>query len=1206
MLLMALMLAGIGQATADKVTVLTEDFSGATNIFGVTNTTLTAGQAAVYDTKLSGFDNVLAVCNTTAEGTIANAEGQPIAIDGIVTAEWDAFHGYFSGSTSTTVSLLNSNGEVLASYTYAASSCTISAATIGGESVPNFASFGLQNQNGFGGNGKPYTATGNPHISMEITARGGVTMVFSKNGSTVKTLLGSIGNMKKDVAKIVVKSSVNNTDRCYAIDNIKVSTEELAVDPNYVEAIASVAITGADKMTFGPTPDEAYSNPYTVTIVGTDGTIITEDNISEKVTDFKVTWDIEGFKTENDTEGQYCDSYGAFSVNNAAKAATTFELRNVPMNFFGKMTATITYNGTTHKAQKYVLAQGDLTTAAGQVLPLAGYPADFSSYPAALAGYTVTKETYGGGSDLIAGGWCVAGSDSHSATLMADQDGRKYIRVTSATLKKSHVMTKTIDAPKGQLVFSTLLRFNNAGAVVTLTSGYPFWSSSKYTCPVSLNFNGSKITLNGTTLNNGSEAAQFSTAAWYQVVMAADKTTETCYAMVYTADGQLLGESGIVKWAETSNPTFFSIGMGNNNTGSVDMGAYSVYEPTADTETYKLEADKTTLSIPQKEQAQLTASLSDKNGYPIIGLATWSVVEEDMQQGIIITPDANDSHKATVSMAETAEAGTATVLVNIGGSTKTIELTVTSSAESIKFTKSTTGVSIPMDASEVATAEFAAIVIDGEGNDMQRTVTLAAYDKSGTTQLTGTEGISFDAATGILSVSGTAAPMQLTIRATGTNTNGETLTKSVSVNVHGMKFDFGTAAEGALAEGFTAVEATTTYNATFGYGIKSGTVAAGGSASATDATSDYLEGDMQFDIKVQKGNFYTIEITYQGKLTTGYINSDLAGYELGTNSAMATATYTIPATTDVIDLHIAASGDSKAQIAQISVTKQAPRQKRGKRVVHHVGDSTSANNGSWAYRLKNIVGSTFPELDALCEFQNNGAGGRNLSTYYTQGKLAGVLRDIYPDDILMFGNNGTNGMGNSFEADMNYYLDAAEALGAKIIINSYTPHGAVSSYAGGYNQTTNTFDSYRKDSYETIVRRVAEERKQNDDNYLGFVEIGKNADAIFNAYVADYAANGHASADAAAQAIISCFTDHNHYSNGTLACDLMLGGYSTCQSEGIVAQLVALLKGEIATAISKTAAQQADSTQIYSLSGQKVSKPAKGLYIIGGKKVVIK
>ena len=106
---------------------------------------------------------------------------------------------------------------------------------------------------------------------------------------------------------------------------------------------------------------------------------------------------------------------------------------------------------------------------------------------------------------------------------------------------------------------------------------------------------------------------------------------------------------------------------------------------------------------------------------------------------------------------------------------------------------------------------------------------------------------------------------------------------------------------------------------------------------------------------------------------------------------------------------------------------------------------------------------------------------------------------------------------------------------------------------------THTFDNYRRDAYDVVVRKVATQRAQSDVGYLGFVEIGQHADAIFNAYVADFKANGYASKDDAAQAIIKCFKDHNHYNQGELACHLMLYGYPTCPKPGIVAQIQTLL-----------------------------------------------
>ena len=1207
MLWIALLAGGVQMHGADVV--LSEDFSGDTNIFGITATGLTGGKATIYDSGLSGFGRVLAVCNATAEGTIAS-DGQPIDFSGkVITLEWDAFHGYLSSGRTTTVSLQNSDGKELVSYVYN-SSGKVTGVKVAGQDIAGFEAFGLQNQNGFGGNGKPYGAMGNPHIAVSMTTRGAVTVAFSKSGKLVKRVVGSLGALTQDVAGMKIDSKVDNADRCYAIDNITVTTEEMALDPNYVEDMESVSIVGANKMTFGPNPDTAADNTYSVRIVGTDGTLITEDNKSEKVSDFRVTWDIEGFQTANDNEGQYCDSYGAFAVNGQGKVATNFLLRNVPMNFYGCLTATVTYHGKTLKASKYVVALGNAATQTSQVLPWSGYPADFSSYPDALVGYQLAGETYGAADDLIVGGWSVAGSDSHQATIAKDADGTKYVRLTASTSRKSHVLTQSIASPGGQLIFKSRLRFNNAGAMVTLTGGYPFWASSRYTCPVSLSFDGKNIKLNGTELALNDAAATFATGNWYDIVLSADKSTETCYAMVCDAEGNLLGQTPTLPWAETSSPTYFSIGMGNENIGSVDIAACEAYVPTIDADSYLLTADKTSVSIPANETASLAATVTDQNGYPITGLATWSILEPDMQQCITLTADAADSHKATLALTEMASAGEATVQVSIGGAVKTLAVSLVSTDDAIKFVESTTSITIPLDAGQVATATFKAQLVNGAGKPYaDAAVTLAAYDRSGMQPYTFGSGITFDAATGQLAVEATAQPCQFTIRATARNSKGDELSKSIGVNVHGLKFDFGQAGDAAVAEGFTEVGTATTYTAANGYGIKSGTATAGGTASTTDATADYLEGAIEFDFKATVGDFYEVEITYQGTLTTGYINGDLAGYELGSSETMTTATLTIPATVEIIDLRIAdTSKGAKARIAQISITKQAKRQKRQKRVVHHIGDSTSANNGSWAYRLARMS-STYSELFALCNFQNNGAGGRNLCTYYAQGKLYNVLKDIYPGDIVMFGNNGTNGMGNSFEADMNYYLDAAEALGAQIIINSYTPHGAVSNYSGGYNAATHTFDSYRRDSYETIVRRVSAEREASDDNYLGFVEIGQHADAAFNAYVADYAKNGYASADAAAQAIITCFTDHNHYSNGTLAGDLMLNGYGTV--EGIVAQLTKLLSQPTAAtvAVSDGATLVNNgivNNEIYNLSGQRVARVAKGLYIIGGRKVVVR
>lgn len=726
--------------------------------------------------------------------------------------------------------------------------------------------------------------------------------------------------------------------------------------------VASVEIEGEESMLFGPSPDEAFNNEYMLKVYDSTKSPISESQLAAD--GFTVTWDIEGFKTSNDTEGQYCDSYGSFTTNGAASLSTNFALRNVPMNFYGRMTATLSAGGKTYKAVKYVVALGNKKKSIGQVLPLAGYPTEYSDYPAELVGYQCIKNTYGDGSDIILGGWNVSGSDGAcKAVLMKEGNTMKYVRFTSATSGKSHLFTKKVDTPKGELTFKTRIRFSASSTMITFTAGYPMWQSKKYSCPISLNHDGSKLTLNGTALKKDGANVTIAKNKWYDIVLYTDKSTEKCAAHVY--DGEtLVACTDTIDWSVKGvAPVYFSIGMDSKILGNVDI-----------------------------------ASCEASKGQ------------------------------------------------------------------------------------------------SGSGDE--------------------------------------------------------------------------------------------------------------------DVTSE-------MNLIVEKGNFYSVEVTYQGVLTTGYINGDLSGYTLGTHTTMKTETYTIPATRNIIDLHVAdADATHVGNITKATATVQAPRQKRKKRVVHHIGDSTSANNGSWAYRLKGLVGTTYPELAALCDFHNDGAGGRNLSTYYAEGKLAAVLNDIYPGDVVMLGNNGTNGMGSNFEADVNYYLNAAEMLGAQVILNSYTPHGAVSSWTSGYNSSTNTFDSYRTDGYETVVRSVASQRAKNDPDYLGFVEIGKNADAAFNAYVKDYEKNGYASADAAAQAIIKCFTDHNHYSNGTLACDLMLNGYGDVK--GIVKQMVEILSEEpepepgtvgIKNANAQSPASAADA--VYSLSGQRLSAGSAiaqqpgTVYIKDGRKVMV-
>lgn len=935
-------------------------------------------------------------------------------------------------------------------------------------------------------------------------------------------------------------------------------------DTEYIEPIISAEIKGNQIMTFGDSPEIAAENKYTLTLTGQNGTIITADTIDSRIDDFNIEWDIDGFKTVNDTD-KYCDSYGEFAEHTNTATEVMFMLRQCDFNFYGKLNATVTYNGETIEASMYVAATGDKSMADNQILPEAGYPSDFDEYPDSLVGYTTLKDTYGG-NDIMVGGWGMSGSDSGDAVIMKEENN-KFLRINCPTSSKSHMFTNSIDTPQKQIIFEQNIRFNGNGCI-TLTSKQPYWTDKEgYTTPVTLEFDGTTIKLNGIAIKNNDIDVTVNKGKWYKIVLSADKTTESCFVKVYDLNGQFVGETDSIAWTENSEPTYYSIGFANKQTGTVDFDAYRAYYPAADISTYTLNISQETLSIPNKDTATLSASVKSKEGYNITGAAEWSILEDDMQD-IIITPDVVDSHKATITLGEGASAGEATVQVNIGGYTKTIKLNITDSAESIKFTSSQGSLAIPLDEKSVNTAKYSAAVINGDGMDLNRNVSLGIYDKNNVNKYNLPDGISFDASAGTISVTSAAVPCVFTVRATGESSDGKILSRSIKVTVHGLSFDFGSGVDESVTEGYTDINPLTTYTVSRGYGIE-GSAKAEGTPSIDNAESDYLSGDFTFKAKVTKGKHYRVKIAFSGDLVSEYVSEALSGHERTLAAEGTTHTgytvkteeiteqvYDIPVVDDVMDLKF-----SGARVAYISIEK-VEKTAAEKPNIWSVGDSTIGNSGSYAYNLARDQ-ANYPEFTALADYHNNGKGSRNLKTYYTQGWLDNILINIRPGDIVTIGNMGTNpgGMsGTQFKAPLDYYVDACLAMGAKVILTSYTPHGCVEGYEYVYDKTTHTFHGCREDAYDSLGIRVIYEERKDDPDILGFIDIGLNADNAFNEYVADYAKNGYENEDAAAKAIMDCFGDHNHYGNGgrsQLAGDLMLNGYGT--APGIVSELVRVL-----------------------------------------------
>lgn len=951
-------------------------------------------------------------------------------------------------------------------------------------------------------------------------------------------------------------------------------------DTEYIEPLAAVEFSSFPENGYpvmGADADTPADNIIGVKLIGEIGTDLIE-NPDDRVTDLKVDWKFDGFRTivsdggrpTSDEEGSniYCDSYA--EVKEVNETSVNFALKNQPFNFYGRVTATVTYNGKQISVSKPMTILGNTAGSGSVLLPRGGYVSDFDLYEDTLVGYEATiSPDNKTATDIVTDNWAAYGGNTKKLTI-AEENRKKFLKIQALGTNSSCFAANEIDVPTGQVIISQDVRFYNANSSILYKTANPVtWNDSATT--FSLDFSGTDIKLNG-----GESITAASTGVWYHIVLSADVTSGLCYAMIYDESGKLLGKSESVPFSNAGSlsPKYLCYRTPDASMGELDFNNVTVYVPEIDSSKFSLVSADETLTVPEAGEEASTTTLSasavSTEGYPIIGKAEWTITDDTIT-GVEIIPDSENSQNAVLKVTSDAVAGTLPIRVSVGGATKDIEITLTSSKDSVRFSQFASSISIPLAEGASDEYKYAAEVVDGDGEPIDgKTVTLAMYDRNNINETT-VEGVTFDKETGILTVTSEAKATTIYIRATSTNSNNEPISRAIKVVIHGLAFDFGSDSEEAVTEGYTAVTPSTVYSDTAGYGIE-GSANEGGEPTIDNPDSDYLTGTFKFKAKVDPAKVYNVTINYSGTIASEYVNSDLSGVVL-TNGTKSAVTYTIPVIDDVLDLDFSGS----AVVSSIVIEKQDDKAAGVKPHVYTVGDSTAANNGSWGYVLARDL-ANYTELADIVTFSNNGRGGKNLSSYYTGGELRDrVLTQIRPGDYVMIGDMGTNGMGSNFEESFNYYVDACIAMGAKVILNSYSPHGPMGGFESGYNAETNTFEAYRKDSYDVIVRDIYEERKDSG-SVVGFVDIGKNADTAFNAYVDDYASNGYESRADAANAIIACFTDHNHYSAGPLACQLMIEGYNG--TPGIVSSLVDIISADLENSKIKVTMTKSDTNVI--------------------------
>lgn len=263
------------------------------------------------------------------------------------------------------------------------------------------------------------------------------------------------------------------------------------------------------------------------------------------------------------------------------------------------------------------------------------------------------------------------------------------------------------------------------------------------------------------------------------------------------------------------------------------------------------------------------------------------------------------------------------------------------------------------------------------------------------------------------------------------------------------KFDFGS---GAVANGYTGVDATSAYSAERGYGftdVSKVTVQDRG-------TSDPIKSDFA---KIADGSGFKVDLP-NGDYTVSLVAGDSAGntdIAIKVESMNKVQQNTKPAgeylemSFDIAlvdgQMNFEFSGMA-ANINALVITKQQEREAGNKPAVYLAGDSTMQTyNPYWEPQAG--WGQMFPSFfsDAV-EIKNHSIGGRSSKSFIFEGRLDEILRLIRPGDYLFvqFGHNdATISVPDRYASPADYknylktYIDGVQQRGATPIL--VTPMG---------------------------------------------------------------------------------------------------------------------------------------------------------------------
>ena len=213
------------------------------------NEPLTENTGSFTNAVLMTGTNVNGIVATGGKGTATlsldtdpDAEGvqaYAVAENEVVTFSWVSYQGWVNSKVDN-VAILNSEGKTVAGYSYDLNGCSITDVQIGGETAPLFEAFKDQgylnaknSANGWGGNGRPYLAdkANNTVVTVKVYGKGYVEINLKNEKRSIDKTYSTMlpDGFKVDLASLNITNVSANADRSLGINQLSIASAESTV-----------------------------------------------------------------------------------------------------------------------------------------------------------------------------------------------------------------------------------------------------------------------------------------------------------------------------------------------------------------------------------------------------------------------------------------------------------------------------------------------------------------------------------------------------------------------------------------------------------------------------------------------------------------------------------------------------------------------------------------------------------------------------------------------------------------------------------------------------------------------------------------------------------------------------------------------------------------------------------------------------------------